>query len=340
VPTDITITESEPTRPLPRGQHVRVSDPEPRSEGAVIGHEPRGQMGLAVPSDLSSTVRTIVNLQRERVFYIRAQQRLDRMTESFIAQRLGFQARNDAKWDDADKRSAKALFAEAKKIRVGVERGETRVVVPQGRSADVIADCSMPILTFAQARETIDEKRAEVEARMVALAKTLPVYPWVESVKGVTAKGLAIVVGEAGDLADYPKKGHLWKRLGLAVFDGQRQGSVPKGVTGDDRKEAWKARGYKPARRAETYAMFDDTMLRSQWRGEKDGVAARPLGPYGAYYAKKKAEYVAREKPYADRSARRAMTKMFIRDLWNARRAASCEVSKDQPMHAARYAAE
>ena len=152
---------------------------------------------------------------------------------------------------------------------------------------------------------------------MELLAKTLPVWPFFAGVRGASAKTLAIIVAEAGDLSKYPKKGHLWTRLGLGVRDGKRQGSIPPGLSGDARRETWKDRKYSPHRRAETFALIDDVLLRAQWQH------ATALGPYGAHYARKKAEYIARDKSYADRSARRYTTKRFIRDLWKAWRAAS-----------------
>jgi hypothetical protein len=69
---------------------------------------------------------------------------------------------------------------------------------------------------------------------------------------------------------------------------------------------------------AEMWAMLDDVLHRAQWRAERDGAPAHALGPYGEHYARKHAEYVARDHPAPGKAARRYMAKMFIRDLWCA----------------------
>jgi hypothetical protein len=108
----------------------------------------------------------------------------------------------------------------------------------------------------------------------------------------------------------------LWKRLGLAVIDGRRQGSPGTGASADD----WIAHGYSPQRRSQIWAFLDDMIVRAQWRGEKNDVPAHGIGEYGEYYGQMKALYIARDwKPaHADHAARRAMTKRLLRDLWRA----------------------
>jgi hypothetical protein len=57
----------------------------------------------------------------------------------------------------------------------------------------------------------------DLEKQMERLAKTLPVYAkFVDPLKGLGALGLAIIVGEAGNLSDYATPSRLWKRAGLA----------------------------------------------------------------------------------------------------------------------------
>jgi hypothetical protein len=57
----------------------------------------------------------------------------------------------------------------------------------------------------------------DLEKQMERLAKTLPVYAkFVEPLKGLGALGLAIIVGEAGNLSDSATPSRLWKRAGLA----------------------------------------------------------------------------------------------------------------------------
>jgi hypothetical protein len=240
--------------------------------------------------------------QGERRFAIAMQNRLNRAVESYIATRMGY--RNTMVAADRER-----LFKLATKLRQAVERGQE----PPPEAGSVGIRAAHLILRNHTSRESWDLMRQDAERRMTELAEMLPVWSWVEGVRGVSSRGLAVIVGEAGDLGSYPRKGHLFKRLGITVMDdGFRQGRVPPGLTKAERAEAWIERGYNPRRRAEVWALLDDVMLRAQWQG---GAAK---GPYGAYYIRKKTEYLGRgwQPKHADDAARRYMAKMFIRDLW------------------------
>lgn len=101
----------------------------------------------------------------------------------------------------------------------------------------------------AQARAPWDGARASYEKQMEAIARSLPVFETVDKIRGLGAKGLAIIVGEAGiPLGDYLTCSGLWKRMGLAVINGERQ-----------RKKANEAEaaehGYSPERRAQIWSI-------------------------------------------------------------------------------------
>jgi hypothetical protein len=155
-----------------------------------------------------------------------------------------------------------------------------------------------------------DAHRNQTEKAMRKLARSLHVWPWVESVAGFGDLGLAIVIGETGDLSNYATKERVWKRLGLAVIDGERQ----------QRKssvEAAAAHGYNPKRRAEVWTVAD-SLFKHQWRGAKDDLEPRPIGPYGAVYERRKLHTETREwtPKHRDNDARRVMTKALMENLW------------------------
>lgn len=290
---------------------------------------PKGQAWIASPS-VAELCGELMGLQRRRTFAIRQQSRCDRSTEAFIRTLLGYRT-------DLPDKERKRLSAEAVRIKNTIERGEDQNTAADPAIAPVVQACSMVVLQSAASRVGWDAIRTSTEAEMCRLAKQLPAWPFVKSVKGVSELGLAVIVGEAKDLALYPTHSHLWKRLGLSVMDGNRQGNPGKGASKDD----WIAHGYVRCRRAEIYAFLDDVMFRSQWRGDKDAdgknpaktkqpvaVSAHAIGPYGEAYGRKKAEYLAREwvPAHADNAARRYMAKKFIRDLWNAWRGADTAV--------------
>jgi transposase len=166
------------------------------------------------------------------------------------------------------------------------------------------------VLKLGAARRPLDELRAATERQMEALARSLPAWPWVESVKGLGPLGLAIIVGEAGDLSTYPNPAKLWKRLGLAVFDGRGQRKST------DAAEAAR-QGYNPRRRSAVWTVTDSLL--------------RQRNPYRDLYDGRKAYELARapemSKLHAHRRAQRFAGKRMILDLWKAWRSAVARVS-------------
>jgi hypothetical protein len=161
---------------------------------------------------------------------------------------------------------------------------------------------------------------------MARLAKSLPVWEqFAEAVRGFGPGSLAVIIGEAGDLSNYSTHSKLWKRMGLAVINGIRQGGLKK-TSG---KESWIEHGYSPLRRSRMWNI-GDTLI----KGNKDG-------PYrSAYLARKQYERDRAESngitvlPAAKISksiaaasmsdghvhlrAQRYMEKRLLRDLWKA----------------------
>ncbi len=306
------------------GQVQRAEEATAAAPSSLDTHQPaEGQINGAEeamrtpPSPVDTIVQQLVALQRQRRFAIKSQSRIDRSCEAYLAQLAGYRPKTnpdgtratDAAGKPVQDKAGKALWAEIGRVRRAVERGDNGPF-PAWADADLIR-------ISAQSRDAWDAMRAGVEKQMERLAKTLPVYPWWSEIRGAGAKGLAIIVGEAGDLGSYRDKSALWKRLGLAVIDGERQ----RRVGGD----AATVHGFNPVRRAEIWTIAD-SMFRAQWRGadEETGRAAGPIGPYGEKYAHRRAGTANREgwtpaRQNAD--AKRYMTKSLIRDLRAAWRA-------------------
>jgi hypothetical protein len=260
---------------------------------------------------LAATIAELRELQVQRRFCIASQSRCDRSIESLLARALGFDPA-------AEEKTRKAVFAKASTFRKDVEKGGEGHAVCVSQAEDALAAYVPLVLRSAQSRESWDGYRAQVEKRMAALAKTLPAWPFVEGVRGFGALGLAIVIGETGDLCNYATKERVWKRLGLAVIAGERQ---QRRVS----PELAALHGYSPRRRSEMWSLFSDSMFRAQWRGARDDAPAHPIGPYGEAYARRKAHTEGREWTPAHRhnDALRIMTKALIEDLWKAWRAAA-----------------
>lgn len=149
---------------------------------------------------------------------------------------------------------------------------------------------------------------------MERLAKGLPGYQFVVDVPGFGLRSFARIIGETGALHLYASPAKVWKRLGLAVMDGERQRKYAN-------VEMAAIHGYNPARRSVSWVAFEP-ILKHQ---PKDGNM-----PQRVDYDRKKVEYATRV--YADgpnagkawppihchRAASRYAEKRLIRDLWAA----------------------
>jgi hypothetical protein len=155
------------------------------------------------------------------------------------------------------------------------------------------------VLTREQIRT---HRMQEYDKPLIALAKQLPVYPWVDSVKGLAAISLAQIIGEVGNLSLYDNPAKVWKRMGLAVMpDGQRQ----RRVAGDAAIE----HGYNPSRRAVMWVVGDNL------------IRATNETYYGLFLERREDEREINPEaaPIAHmRRAHRYMEKRLLRDLWRA----------------------
>jgi hypothetical protein len=134
-------------------------------------------------------------------------------------------------------------------------------------------------------------------------AESLPVWQFAKDIRGFGALSLGTIVGEAGDLANYPTKSKLWKRMGVGLLDGRRQGNPGTGADADE----WIRHGYKPARRALLWQIGANLIMLNN-------------GDYRALYLSRKDFELARgfKKLHAHNRAKRYMEKRLLRDLWQA----------------------
>lgn len=165
------------------------------------------------------------------------------------------------------------------------------------------AIAALHCLPLVEARTVLERSRKPLEKRMELLVTQLPVYDWGAGVRGFGALGLAQIVAECGDLANYANPAKVWKRMGLAVMDGERQ-----------RKHTDPAKallhGYNPQRRSIMYNIADSLM-----KGNRDGE-------YRSYYLAEKARQAEKHPDGAPIAAHnralRHLAKRLLRDLWRA----------------------
>jgi hypothetical protein len=272
--------------PLPeKANQLSPEQPQTESEAATAV-VPEGQKSAAAHS---RTIETLRELHRKRQDFHRAEKSLTLQIKA-VCRRLCA----------GDKDEGGKLYLAAM-----AGSGDVQAMIAQ--------DWSAP---FVQARSILEGNRKGVEKQMEKLAKSLPIYAWVDSIKGFGAGSLAAVIGEAGDLSNYPTHSHLWKRLGLAVIDGGRQ----RMVSGADALK----HGYCPSRRSIIWNIGGCVLKSQSQRIDKEtGQIKTEAGEYRKLYdARKELELTRVEtKAHAHNRSTRYIEKKLMRELWKQWRA-------------------
>lgn len=228
-------------------------------------------------------------------FAIKQQSRADRSLEAFVVfDVIGLRR-------DADEPTRKKTWLTAKKIIGEAIQGASEDLKPTA------SPISGMVAATRAGRAGFDRVRATHEKAMVKEVKQLPITAWATGVKGLGLLSLARIIGEAGDPANYPDKSKLWKRMGLAVLGGNRQGNPGKGASADD----WIAHGYNAERRSVMFIVGENL------------IRAKSPRYYPVYLQRK--EYEAARglsKIHAHNRAKRYIEKKLLADLWRAWRRA------------------
>lgn len=110
-------------------------------------------------------------------------------------------------------------------------------------AADIDPDAQIALVPFLPAIYRFAKDRENLEKDMCKRTRTLPAYGWAMAIKGLGESGFASIVGEAGDVGSYRTVSGLWKRMGLAVINGERQRRVSDA-------DLAIVHGYSPSRRS------------------------------------------------------------------------------------------
>jgi len=247
---------------------------------------------------LPATLDKLAELQVRRKFWIGNVNKQTNALKALARRALGW--RHDLDEDERKKLNARA----ARIVSAALADKEQK---PE--DASICAAIAADLAVVATAIEPCTKARNEIELEMKRVVRKLPIYAWAKSVHGLGELGLAVILAEAGDLSNYPEKGHLWRRLGLAPFNGKACSTWRMG--GGLTAEQWSEAGYSPRRRAEIYAVISDPLFRAQ------SVAS---GPYRAIYDARRAKTAETHadwtKAHSHADALRVTTKYLIRDLW------------------------
>lgn len=248
---------------------------------------------------------------------IKHQSRLARSLEAEVRDAFGF--RTNLPEPQRKKISAQAI-ALIKQCRAGTQSEEHSLI-------------AMLVIASDQSRSSWDAIVLDRKKALERAARKLPGYDFVKGTRGAGDLGFAQIIGEAGDLSNYANPGKLWKRLGLAPYDGHAMSSWMR-ETWRPRKltsEEWIANPFKPERYA-IIAQIATWLVTAQCEAkEKSGTKhGRPKGRYGEFYVGRREHTDITHQDWSDGHARadalRYTVKKFTRDLWVAWRRASGEL--------------
>jgi hypothetical protein len=322
------------TRPAPTGALLASANISTSGDGDAAGEGHKGNDTHRVDA-LAGTINDLVDAQRQRIFCMTQKMRSERAMESFLASIIGFP-------EDAKEKERKAVFEQAKVFRLAVEKGGENQTHRDAQTLAVLSPYSILVKTSAETRKPWVDLLNASERKIADRVKALPVYEFMKSVKGFGEVGLGALVAEAGrGFGEFRTVSALWKRMGVAVIDGDRQRKHKDKVKAE-------AHGYSPRRRSQLWQVMD-SLFKHQWRGDKDqdgknpkltgkpvAVPAHATGPYGEVYAQRLAHTLPRilatedlpatigerfnperwTAKRCDNDARRVASKALLRDLW------------------------
>jgi len=266
---------------------------------ATIGHNqpPEDQVPYYQPTaGVTDAVNQIVNLHRRRQGAIRAK------TKIILAMKAEVRSMLCSDEDFIEDKDSTKVTAFGKKPRKMTESAQKRVddaidraieeidamdrALKSGEIPEVLSEVASTIHEFVQAERLFDKRCDDVAKQMVKLAKKLPAYDFAKGVKGLGDVSFATIVGECGDIGTYKSFYAIWKRLGLAVIDGRRQGNPGEGAVAND----WVAHGYNRQRRSTSWNARQQVIGgMGKWRPDfgADVEADESLTEYQRIYARR-----------------------------------------------------
>jgi hypothetical protein len=274
------------------------------------------------------TVDQIRAWHRKRCFAMETRKRADLSLGSSLRSWLGW--RKDL--PDVDR----ARIAEQAKLLIDCGEKVAKGKLHNLSDTEKFKEFEVIILVAIRSRAPTDEFEKIASKEMERLAKSLPVWAeFGEQIRGFGAGSLAVIIGEAGDLSNYSTHSKLWKRMGLAVMDGVRQGGLKK-TSG---KDLWIEHGYSPVRRSRMWNIGDTLMrgnkdgryrsaylARKQYERERADAAGLVVAPSAKIPAKRKDEFMS--DGHVHLRAQRYMEKRLLRDLWKAWRRAGVALAE------------
>jgi hypothetical protein len=312
--------------------------------------EPRIDERVPTPDpSIQNTIQLITEAHRRRQFHVGMRIKLWNSLSSQLRRGAGHKTHDEGEEADKDRETCKKVAQDAmaildkatdawlKKPEQDCEKLMKGFAAKKPAGLVLAKQWWEDALRTKQALKALEPTEKGYEKAMQKHAKELPkhIIEWLESEKcrGFGIMSLASIVAEAGDLATYSNPAKLWKRLGVAVIDGNAQGH-PKGFWKDEEgiergrkpsSEEWIEHGYCKKRRSLLWNVGASLIRALGWYKKcvydphKKNDRAKHPAPSPEQIKKELA--AGRRPQYTDihmhRRAQRVMEKRFIRDLWN-----------------------
>lgn len=293
-------------------------------------------------TDLANALAEIRAWHRKRVFMMEQRKRSDLALGAYLRVELGWSK-------DLPKSERDAIASEASEMMAAGERQVRKEMkIAAGKKPRAVKEKTIDfhdqievIKGAIQGRihfSMIEEGAAE---KMDELGRSLPIWSWFsDSVFKSSAVSLAVILAETGDLSCYAGPAKLWKRMGLAVMNGTRQGGLRKTAGAQE----WIEHGYSARRRAIMFVIGDvlvkqkgpyrDLYLqRKEIERAKAQSAGLTIAPAAKIPEKRKHEFMS--DGHIHRRAQRYMEKRLLRDLWQAWRQTHGRLQPKVPVSAA-----
>jgi len=328
-----------PADPDPLREEVQVdddilSDADPAAgrppSASAAGQVPRVTHASPAPA-LVETIAAIRVAHRERCFWMEQRKRANLALGAYVRTSLGWNLSLPAAERTAIAKEAQAIIA-ASELYVKAQYKAVAAAQKQKAPVDLpvlpenvrrFANITVPQIRMRSEPQGYDDLEAVATRDMEQLARQLPVAEWTAGVRGLGMLGLAIIVGEAGDLHRYDTPAKLWTRMGVGMREGRRQGGLPKGAPAKE----WIAEKYSPQRRSRLYTIGDamikqpgpyreiylDRKVYEKAHAEGEGLIVAPANkiPKG-----QQAKY--RSVMHIHKRAQRYMEKKLLKHLWRA----------------------
>jgi hypothetical protein len=246
-------------------------------------------------SDLElATCRELQSLQRRRVSVMKFRIAIGNQLRATVATSLGY-------FGGMEEKDREAAWTKAAEVIEQIDAGDDT-------TCDSDRSCVSSIILITQStREGLDAEDKALCKAIEKQAAQLPVAKWVDGVRGFGLKSLGTIIGETGDLSLYANPAKVWKRLGLAPFNGTMPSTWRSGKEGKLSSEEWSAIGYSPRRRSVMYVIGESLVKQND-------------GDYRKRYDESKAAIAAAHPDYSKgRCHNHGMllcVKRLVRDLW------------------------